>query len=58
MAKVVNLRQARKNRDKAARKQRGDENAARFGQTKDQKSLEALRAQKAERDLDGHKRDT
>ena len=58
MSKIVNLRQARKNRDKAARKQRGDENSARFGQTKHQKDLEARRADKAESDLDGKKRDS
>lgn len=58
MSKIVNLRQARKNRGIADRKQRGDENAARFGRTKHQKALDTKRAEKAERDLDGKQRDS
>ena len=54
--KPINLNRARKARDRAAKKARGDENAARFGRTKAEKSLERARADKAARDLDGHKR--
>lgn len=55
MSKVVNLRQARKNaaRDKARRE--GDENAARHGQTKAQRSLAKAQAERLARALDAHR---
>ena len=34
MTKTINLRQARKQRDRAARRAQGDANAARFGEAK------------------------
>lgn len=53
--KVINLRQARKAaaRDKA--RAEGDENAARHGQTKAQRSLAQAQAEKLARALDAHR---
>ncbi|MBF9042003.1 DUF4169 family protein [Rhodobacterales bacterium HKCCE4037] len=55
--KVVNLNRARKSRARDAERRKADVNAAKFGRTKAEKRAEALRAGKAEKDLDGHKRD-
>lgn len=57
MAKVVNLRQKRKQAARAAARAAGDEQAARHGVTKADKALAAARDAKARRDLDGHRRD-
>ncbi|MCF8510566.1 MAG: DUF4169 family protein [Rhodobacteraceae bacterium] len=57
MAEIVNLRAAKKARQRAEARAKGDENAAKFGRTKAEKDLEKTRAQKARRDLDGHERE-
>jgi len=57
MGDTVNLRQARKDRDRAKKRAAADENAARHGLTKAQKRLEQARADKARATLDAHRRD-
>lgn len=57
MAAPVNLNRVRKQKARAEKKARADENAARFGRTKAEKVLEKARADKAARDLDGARRD-
>ncbi len=57
MAKIVNLRQARKGKARDAARDKADENAARFGRTKGQKAREAADAARAKAELDGKKRD-
>lgn len=57
MAELVNLRAARKARDRAAKKAEADLNAAKFGRCKAEKQREAAEADKARRDLDGHARE-
>jgi Domain of unknown function (DUF4169) len=57
MTEIVNLRQARKARERDRKRAEADENAARFGRSKALKALEKARADKARTDLDGHKRD-
>lgn len=57
MPNVINLRQARKDRLRAARRTAADENAARFGRTRALKMLEAARKAEAEAHLDRHLRD-
>ncbi|MFC7704118.1 DUF4169 family protein [Plastorhodobacter daqingensis] len=57
MGDLVNLRQARKQRERAAQRARGDENAARFGRSKAEREQDAARAEKARAHLDGHRRD-
>ena len=57
MSKIVNLRQARKQRDRAAKQAAADANAARHGRTKAKRLAEEQEAAKAEKTLDGHKRD-
>ncbi len=56
--KVVSLNKARKAKARADKKARADANAAKFGRTKAEKDAERARAEKAARDLDGHKRET
>jgi hypothetical protein len=57
MADIVNLNQARKAKAKADGKARAAENRAKFGRTKGEKTLEAVRSAKQKRDLDGAKRE-
>lgn len=57
MAEVINFNKARKARDRAAQKTAAAENRVRFGQTKGEKAVAKLDAERAQRDLDGKKRD-
>lgn len=55
MAKLVNLRQARKAAAREAERRKGDENAARHGQSKAERALAAAQAEKLARALDAHR---
>ena len=57
MGETVNLRQARKQRDRDAARKTADANAAKHGLTKVAKALAKARADKARADLDAHRRD-
>lgn len=57
MAEILNLNQARKAKAKTDAKAKAAENRARFGRTKADKALDAARADKLQRDLDGAKRE-
>jgi hypothetical protein len=57
MAELINLRAVRKAKAKAETRAQADANAAKFGRSKHEKALEAARAEKASRDLDGHERE-
>ncbi|MBE1282173.1 MAG: DUF4169 family protein [Rhodobacteraceae bacterium] len=57
MSQPVNLNRFRKQKARAEKKARADENAVKFGRTKSEKDLDKARDAKAKRDLDGHKRD-
>jgi hypothetical protein len=54
MAEVINLRQARKARDRQAAQAQAAANRARFGRTKAEKAADAAR-EEARRHLDGHR---
>ncbi|WP_299409330.1 DUF4169 family protein [uncultured Roseobacter sp.] len=58
MSTPVNLNKVRKERNRASRRARADENAVNFGQTKAQKDLLKAKAEKIARNLDAHKRET
>ncbi|MEP4196057.1 MAG: DUF4169 family protein [Aliishimia sp.] len=55
--KVVSLNKARKAKAQDDKKARADQNVAAFGRTKAEKQNAQAQADKAARDLDGHKRD-
>ena len=55
--KVVNLRQARKRKDREGKAKEADANAALHGLSKATTDLAKARAEKQQRDLDGHQRD-
>lgn len=57
MAEILNLNQARKAKAKTDAKAKAAENRAKFGRTKVDKTLDAARADKLNRDLDGAKRE-
>ncbi|WP_321828766.1 DUF4169 family protein [Thalassovita sp.] len=54
---VVNLNKFRKAKARAEKKAQADENAVKFGRTKAEKSLDRAQNAKAQKDLDGKKRD-
>lgn len=57
MSKPVNLNQYRKQKARADKRARADENAVKFGRSRSEKELEKARRGKEERDLDQHRRD-
>lgn len=57
MAEIVNLRHARKQRDRAAREATAAVNRAAHGRTKAERSAEALEDARRESLLDGAKRE-
>ena len=57
MAEPVNLNRFRKEKARADKKARADQNAVKFGRSKAEKSLDTAREAKANRELDGKKRD-
>lgn len=57
MAELINLNKARKAKARAAGKAQAAGNRARFGQTKGQKDVARLDAERARRELDGKKRE-
>lgn len=57
MTSVINLRQVRKDRDRAEKRAKADANAAKFGRNKAQKAVEKSDADRAAKHLDGVKRD-
>ncbi|CCQ73565.1 DUF4169 family protein [Magnetospira sp. QH-2] len=58
MAELVNLRQARKQKARAAKEKKAAANRAKFGRGKVEKLKDRVAASKAEKDLDGKKRET
>ena len=57
MAEIVNLRQARKRKQRAEKRQKGDESAARSGRSKRDKARDEFERRKSEQLLDGAKRE-
>ncbi|MBB94648.1 MAG: DUF4169 domain-containing protein [Rhodobacteraceae bacterium] len=55
MSKPVNLNRFRKDKARADKKARADENAVKFGRTKAEKDRARAEENLAERRLDGHK---
>ncbi|WP_371153795.1 DUF4169 family protein [Jannaschia sp. 2305UL9-9] len=57
MSKITSLSRARKDRERAAKRKQGDENAARFGRTKAEKARDTAAVEKQVRRLDEHRRE-
>ena len=57
MSAPINLNKVKKERNRASRKARADENAVGFGQTKAQKEALKARAELIARNLEAHKRE-
>jgi hypothetical protein len=57
MAEIINLRRARKAKERDGREAAAQENRRRFGRTKAEKAKEAAEREKAARTLDDHRRD-
>jgi hypothetical protein len=58
MSAPINLNKVKKERNRASRKARADENAVGFGQSKSQKEALKARAELIARKLEGNKRET
>ena len=57
MAEVINLRLARKARDRARAAEAANEQRARYGQTRSQRVEQEMEAQRLARTVDGARRD-
>lgn len=57
MAEIINLRQARKQKARAEKEARAEQNRFAFGRTKAEKELTKAERDMAQRRLDAHKRD-
>ncbi|WP_201859923.1 DUF4169 family protein [Microvirga soli] len=57
MAEIINLRQARKNKARADKEARAEQNRVSFGRTKAEKTLTKAEQDLAKSRLEGHKRD-
>lgn len=57
MADIVNLRQFKKQKARAERETLADQNRALHGRTKAEKTRDQLTAERAEKFVDGHRRD-
>ena len=57
MAEPVNLNRFRKDKARAMEKARAQQNVVKFGRSKAEKQLDRTQGDKAQIDLDGHKRD-
>ncbi len=58
MAEIINLRLARKARERAARETEAQANRARHGRTRAEREVKSLDAARAARKLDGARRET
>ncbi len=58
MAEVINLARVKKQAARKAARAAADGNAAKFGRTKAERELEKAQAEKANRELDAHRRET
>ena len=58
MAEVINLRLARKAKDRAEKARQADANRAKFGQAKADREARQAETERATRELDGKKRDS
>ena len=56
MSQPVNLNKARKARAQVKNRAQADENAVKFGISKEQRALDKARAEKSNSSLDAHKR--
>jgi hypothetical protein len=57
MAEIINLRRARKRKERAEKEARAADNRLAFGRSKADRTLTDARTDLAERRLDAHKRD-
>jgi hypothetical protein len=53
MGDVVNLRRFRKQKDRAGKEARAEENRAKFGRSKGEKTRQTAEAAREDRDMDG-----
>ncbi|MBB3018076.1 hypothetical protein FHR70_001116 [Microvirga lupini] len=58
MAEIINLRQARKQKARAEKEARAEQNRITFGRTKAEKTLTKVEQDMTKTRLEGHKRDS
>lgn len=57
MTKIVNLRQARKQRERSENRKQGDVNAAKFGEARSLRQIREAESARDRRKHDAHRRD-
>ena len=57
MTEIISFKQQRKAKVRSEKEKKASENRVKFGRTKEEKKLEKLKSDKAERHLEGHKRE-
>ena len=58
MAEIINLNKTRKAKHRSEKEVRAAQNRQKHGRTKHEKGMEKLNAEKLDRHLDAHKRET
>jgi hypothetical protein len=58
MTEVINLKQKRKDKARSEKEKQAAENRRKFGRTKEEKQMEKLKAERAERHIASHRRET
>lgn len=57
MAEIVNLRNFRKQKARTAKETEAEANRLKFGRTKAEKAIDSIEKARAEKHVDGHKRE-
>lgn len=55
MSKVINLNKMRKDKARAKKEQTASENRVKFGRTKEERALDAMKDKKLQRHVDNHR---
>lgn len=58
MTEIINLNKNRKAKARTDKEKKAAENRIKFGRTKEEKNAQKLKAERLERHLKGHKRET
>jgi len=58
MTEIINLQKKRKAKARVEKEKTAAENRRKYGRTKEEKQMEKMAAERAEKHLQGHKRET
>ena len=58
MTEIINLNKTRKAKARSEKEKSASQNRVKFGRTKEEKQAEKLKTERADRHMEGHKRET